>query len=365
MVSVATWLRNEIFSVDVAGFGELDGVGEQVDQDLAQPLAVGRDDLRHGFRPDVVEGEALGLRLRPEHLDDVGEELVEVDLVALELQAAGLDLGDFEQAVDEAGEMLGAPPDDVDAALLFGRNRGVALQNLGVAEDRVERRPEFVAQADQIAALGEVGGLGHLLGLLQRRVGAAVGLDLAQEQRRLARRFLLRHAAALVRQHQEPGEDAGDDQEDEEGRPQRAGDGIGIGRRRRGHLEIDQQQDGADQRHEHGEQAEILHDARADARRQRGRQQRVDHCGRLRLQPRLRLAEVVAARIERAAQRADRPRIGRAIGGVLGLEFEVADRAADFAQRLPIRPRLARQVVLALGRPGDRRRGDEGHDHAR
>ena len=166
-----------------------------------------------------MEGEAFCLGLRAEHLDDVGEELVEMDLVALELQPAGLDLGDFEQAVDEAGEMLGAAPDDMDAALLLGGNRGVAFEDLGIAEDRIERRAQFVAEAHQIAALGEVGGLGHLLGLLQGGVGAAVRLDLAQEQAGLARRLFLRHAPALMRQHQEPGEDAGNDHEDEEARP--------------------------------------------------------------------------------------------------------------------------------------------------
>ncbi len=259
-------------------------------------------------------------------------------------------------------KVLGAPPYDVDAPLLFWRDRGVALQNLSIAEHRVERRAQLVAQADQIAALGEVGRLGHFLGLLQGCVGAAVRLDLAQQQRRLAGRFFLRHTPALMRQHQEPGEDAGHDHEDEEGRPQRAGDGIGIGGCRRRHLEIDQPQCGADQHHEDGKQAEELDNARTDPGRQRFRQQGGGDAGRLRLQPRLRLAQVVAAGVERAAQRADRPRIGRAEGHVLGLEFVFADGAADTVKLLPIGPRLARQVVFALGRPSDGWCCDEWHE---
>ena len=60
----------------------------------------------------VAEGEALGLGLRAEHVDDLVEEILDVDLVAIDLQPAGLDLGDVEQPVDQAGEMLGAAADD-------------------------------------------------------------------------------------------------------------------------------------------------------------------------------------------------------------------------------------------------------------
>ena len=71
----------------------------------------------------------------------------------------GLDLGDVEQAVDQAGQMLGAAPDHAHAVLSRRRDRLVALEDLGIAEHGVERRAQFVAEPDDIAALGEVGGL--------------------------------------------------------------------------------------------------------------------------------------------------------------------------------------------------------------
>ncbi len=74
----------------------------------------------------------------------------------------------------------------------------------------------------------------------------------------------------------------------------------------------------------------------------------------------MRLAEVVAARIERTAQRADRSGIGRAGGHVLGLERVLADTALDRFQILPASFRLARDVIFAVGRPCDQRRGDKG-----
>ena len=74
----------------------------------------------------------------------------------------------------------------------------------------------------------------------------------------------------------------------------------------------------------------------------------------------MRLAQIVAARVERTAQRTDRAGIGRAGGHVLGLERVLADTALDRFEILPAALRLARDVIFAVGGPGDQRRGDEG-----
>ena len=60
-----------------------------------------------------------------------------------------------------------------------------------------------------------------LLGLLQLGVGALVRLDLVHQQVGLPAGLLLGDAAAVLRQHEQPGGDAGDDGEDEEDGPQR------------------------------------------------------------------------------------------------------------------------------------------------
>ncbi len=73
------------------------------------------------------------------------------------------------------------------------------------------------------------------------------------------------------------------------------------------------------------------------------------------IEARLRLAHVVAAAVERTAERADRCRVGRAPGHVLRLEGMLADGAGDGGQVLPAVARLAREVKLALRTPGDER----------
>ena len=102
-----------------------------------------------------------------------------------------------------------------------GGQGGVAFEQLRVAEDGIERRAQFVAQAHDVPALGLAGGFRDLLGLLQLGVGALVRVDLVHQQVGLAARFLLGDAPAVLRQHEQPGGDAGDDGEDEEDSPQR------------------------------------------------------------------------------------------------------------------------------------------------
>ena len=69
---------------------------------------------------------------------------------------------------------------------------------------------------DDMAALGLARRFRDLLGLLQLGVGALVRLDLVHQQIGLPARLLLGDAAAVLRQHEQPGGDAGDDGENEE-----------------------------------------------------------------------------------------------------------------------------------------------------
>ena len=113
-----------------------------------------------------------------------------------------------------------------------GGNVGIALQELGVAQDGVERRAQLVGEADHVAALGEIGGLGHVLGALQRRVRPPVRLDFLEQESGLPPGFLLGDAAALARQNEKPSQDARYDEQDREGGPERVVD-HGLDRRSR------------------------------------------------------------------------------------------------------------------------------------
>lgn len=94
----------------------------------------------------------------------------------------------------------------------------------------------------------------------------------------------------------------------------------------------------------------------------RRRQDRGGDAGDLRVEARLWFAEIVAAAVERAAERADRCGIGGAPGHVLGLERMLADRAGDGMLLRPALSGFAGKVEFAAGCPGDEWRGDEGDD---
>ena len=107
----------------VAGIGELDGIGKEIDQDLAQPVLVGLHHRRQPHRPDIAKLDPLSDRLQAEHVDEFVEEVRDMHLVAAEMQAAGLDFRDIEQSVDQAGQMLGAAAHHLEALI---RGRGIA-----------------------------------------------------------------------------------------------------------------------------------------------------------------------------------------------------------------------------------------------
>ena len=113
-----------------------------------------------------------------------------------------------------------------------------------------------MAEPDDVAALRLAGGFRDLLGLLQLGVGALVRLDFVHQQVGLAAGLLLGDPAAVLRQHEQPGGDAGNDREDEEHAPQHGAQdflgNLGIER----NLEIDQQQHRADHPAEQQQNAE-------------------------------------------------------------------------------------------------------------
>ncbi|MNE91084.1 hypothetical protein D3C80_1886540 [compost metagenome] len=81
----------------------------------------------------MPEFQTLGLRLRAEHIDDLVEEILNIDLVGIDLQAASLDLGNIQKPVDQAGEMVGGTADDLDGRLPRRGNGLIAFEDLGVA----------------------------------------------------------------------------------------------------------------------------------------------------------------------------------------------------------------------------------------
>ena len=162
-------------------------------------------------------------------------------------------------------------------------------------------------------------------------------------------------------EHVEPGDDAGDDGEDEEDDEDRAVDHLGIGGCRKTRLVGNHAEDDADQ----GDRDRGSNAVPAEARRKPGDHRLRQHLpgdgAHLRVEAGVRLAHVVAAAVERTAERADRRGIGGTPGHVLGLERMLADGAGDGAGGFPAAAGLAGKIEASAGGERDCRRKKKGH----
>ena len=186
------------------------GVGEQVGDDLVQPLGVADDLGQDGVlllvptrqiqRPAVLAGRGVGVG------DGVDDDPGEVDALARQ-RPAGVEAGEQQQVLDQPGHPHGLRPHPLEQARDLARQLvGVARGELVVAADRGERGAQLVAgvgdEAPQpgLALLPGGEGGAHVaehpverradLADLGARVGVDVGhpvgeLDLARGQRQL------------------------------------------------------------------------------------------------------------------------------------------------------------------------------------
>jgi hypothetical protein len=116
--------------------------------------------------------------------------------------------------------MFAAAPYDSDAIASLGTDRGIALQQFRVAEDRIQRAAQFVADTDDVTAFREIGCLRRLLRFLQFRIGSLMRLDFRQQQVRLSAGLALSRGPASLRQRDQPRHNAGDWQQNEEHGPE-------------------------------------------------------------------------------------------------------------------------------------------------
>jgi hypothetical protein len=160
-----------------AGAVVLDGVRQEVEQHLHEPLPVG---VREGaLRPRrLVQGHAVLLGQRPHEAERLAQHRGDGHRLEREVLAPGLDAGDLEHLVDEPQQV--APRlEDVPHRLALRRRQLGARQQLGEAEDRVHRRAQLVAHPAQELALRPV----RPLRLLRARSASALARPSAASAR--------------------------------------------------------------------------------------------------------------------------------------------------------------------------------------
>src|SRR6185437_7954786 len=146
--------------------GEFDGIRKQVAEDLVQTRLIG-EELGFEIFVDIHEEEqALGMCLHRELRFQLLQKRAHIHGYVLQLETARFDLIEIEDLVDQDHHMLGGIFEDLEMRKLFGQ---VLLlhQQVGGADDAIERGPQLVAHIAEEAGLGLGGGLRFLFCLHQ------------------------------------------------------------------------------------------------------------------------------------------------------------------------------------------------------
>ena len=129
-------------------FGELDGVVDQVGQDLTNALGITQQVQGHIGINDGRLLQASLLRHGRQHGLHIFNQVVQVERAVLKGQFAGLNLREVENVVDDSQQGICALVDGVEVILL-ARGHVRAPQQLGKAKDAVERGANFVTHVGQ------------------------------------------------------------------------------------------------------------------------------------------------------------------------------------------------------------------------
>ena len=132
--------------------------------------------VRHVGRDVVGEFQPFLVGAHGERGHGVVEGVAEVEIDEIQVELAGLDLGEVEDVVDHGQQVIGRELHHAEVLALLGGQLGVEGQ-LGHADDAVHRRADLVAHVGQELALGAGGGLGGLLGLAHGGLGLLLGVD--------------------------------------------------------------------------------------------------------------------------------------------------------------------------------------------
>lgn len=93
-------------NVNLALFGELDGIARQVDQDLPDAARVSPDQGRDIRMDQKGEFQALVIRPHGQHVGHILDSGSQIEVEDLQFELSGLDLGEVQDIVDQAQQRV-------------------------------------------------------------------------------------------------------------------------------------------------------------------------------------------------------------------------------------------------------------------
>ena len=148
---------------DRALVGELDGVADDVEEELVELAPVADHPPRHRGRHVADEGDTLALGLHRLQRQHVVDGLAQVEGFALQVELAGLDAREAQHVLEDLQQRQVGVADHVEVLALAPVEGALAEQAHG-AEHAAEGGAQLVAEGAEEHALGLVGLLGGLAG---------------------------------------------------------------------------------------------------------------------------------------------------------------------------------------------------------
>src|SRR5207248_2002894 len=130
---------------------ELERIGQQVFDDLLQPLRIGDDRARQARIEADQEFQVAGLGDVPEGAIDEVVQVVQAQFARLDDYRARLDLGQVENVVDERQQIVARRMDRLGEVHLFARQvpLGVSAKLVGENQQTVEGGPQLVGHVGE------------------------------------------------------------------------------------------------------------------------------------------------------------------------------------------------------------------------
>ena len=165
---------------DATAVGELHRIACQIEQHLPQPRGVAGHPGGQSILHIGGDLELLGLRAGRDQFDRLFDQRGEVECAGVKVDAAGFDLGEIEDLVDQREQRVARGLHRLDVGGLLRRERRVA-QEVGHPEDAVERGAHLVRDHRQEARLRAVGGLRLVARIGERAFGLHAVGDVAAD----------------------------------------------------------------------------------------------------------------------------------------------------------------------------------------
>jgi hypothetical protein len=166
---------------DVARGCEFDGVGEEVDEDLAEACGVGEDAVGDGAFEGAGEGDTFLEGTGADEGVDFDEEIWEAAFDGFEMEAAGFDFGEVEDVGDEGEEVL-ARASCGEGIAFTGGGVGGGEEEVGVAKDGGEGGAEFMGHVGEEGGLGLAGGFGLFTSVAKLSFGGAACAEVGEDE---------------------------------------------------------------------------------------------------------------------------------------------------------------------------------------